>query len=395
MALRYLRSKRTLNVVNLVSRVSLAGVVSGTAALTIVLSVFNGFETLTSSIYGAFDPELKASPVEGKTFVIDSAVLERVAALDEVARVSLVLDENVLLKYKDRQTIALMRGIDAGYEADTPIASSIYAGEFAMHAGTYPAMVAGYGVAAKLGLFAVPAERPAVVYVPRRDAKLSTVNPASALTAMTLPVAGIFEIEKSFDDTYVFAPLQFVRELLDRQSQASAMEIRLKDGIDRDRARETVAAIVGAEMTVKTRRQQNETLYRMMRSEKMIVYAILMLIVVILSFNISGSLSMLMTEKREDLVTLKSMGATDKLIRRIFLSAGAFITLAGIVTGLTVGLTVCLVQQHFGLLKLPGNNMLVEAYPVKILLTDILSVSVSVFLIGYIATYMVVVRKIR
>ena len=395
MALRYLRSKRTLNVVNLVSRVSLAGVVSGTAALTIVLSVFNGFETLTSSIYGAFDPELKASPVEGKTFVIDSAVLKRVAALDEVARVSLVLDENVLLKYKDRQTIALMRGIDASYEADTPIASSIYAGEFAMHAGTYPAMVAGYGVAAKLGLFAVPAERPAVVYVPRRDAKLSTVNPASALTAMTLPVAGIFEIEKSFDDTYVFAPLQFVRELLDRQSQASAMEIRLKDGIDRDRARETVAAIVGAEMTVKTRRQQNETLYRMMRSEKMIVYAILMLIVVILSFNISGSLSMLMTEKREDLVTLKSMGATDKLIRRIFLSAGAFITLAGIVTGLTVGLTVCLVQQHFGLLKLPGNNMLVEAYPVKILLTDILSVSVSVFLIGYIATYMVVVRKIR
>ena len=395
MALRYLRSKRTLNVVNLVSRVSLAGVVSGTAALTIVLSVFNGFETLTSSIYGAFDPELKASPVEGKTFVIDSAVLKRVAALDEVARVSLVLDENVLLKYKDRQTIALMRGIDAGYEADTPIASSIYAGEFAMHAGTYPAMVAGYGVAAKLGLFAVPAERPAVVYVPRRDAKLSTVNPASALTAMTLPVAGIFEIEKSFDDTYVFAPLQFVRELLDRQSQASAMEIRLKDGMDRDKARETVAAIVGAEMTVKTRRQQNETLYRMMRSEKMIVYAILMLIVVILSFNISGSLSMLMTEKREDLVTLKSMGATDKLIRRIFLSAGAFITLAGIVTGLTVGLTVCLVQQHFGLLKLPGNNMLVEAYPVKILLTDILSVSVSVFLIGYIATYMVVVRKIR
>ena len=288
-----------------------------------------------------------------------------------------------------------MRGIDAGYEADTPIASSIYAGEFAMHAGIYPAMVAGYGVAAKLGLFAVPAERPAVVYVPRRDAKISTVNPASALTAMTLPVAGIFEIEKSFDDTYVFAPLQFVRELLDRQSQASAMEIRLKDGMDRDKARETVAAIVGAEMTVKTRRQQNETLYRMMRSEKMIVYAILMLIVVILSFNISGSLSMLMTEKREDLVTLKSMGATDKLIRRIFLSAGAFITLAGIVTGLTVGLTVCLVQQHFGLLKLPGNNMLVEAYPVKILLTDILSVSVSVFLIGYIATYMVVVRKIR
>jgi ABC-type lipoprotein release transport system permease subunit len=390
-----LRSKRTLNVVNLVSRVGFAGVLSGTAALTVVLSVFNGFETLTSSIYGVFDPELKISPAEGKTFIIDSAMLGRIAALDEVVRVSPVLDENVLLKYKDRQTIALMRGIDAGYEADTRVASSLYAGEFTMHAGAYPAMVAGYGIAARLGLFALPAERPAVVYVPRRDARLSSANPASSLTAMTLPVSGIFEIEKSFDDTYVFAPLEFVRELLDRPAQASSIELRIREVIDLDRACAAVARIVGEEMTVKTRRQQNETLYRMMRSEKTIVYGILMLIVVILSFNISGSLSMLMTEKREDLVTLKSMGATDRLTRRIFLSAGAFITVAGIVTGLTVGLTVCIVQQHFGLLKLPGNNMLVEAYPVKILFTDILVVVASVFLIGYLATYIVVVRKIR
>jgi ABC-type lipoprotein release transport system permease subunit len=395
MALRYLRSKRTLNVVNLVSRVGFAGVLCGTAALIIVLSVFNGFETLASSIYGVFDPELKISPVEGKTFVVDSALLGRISALDEVARASPVLDENVLLKYKDRQTIALMRGIDAGYEADTPLASSIYSGEFAMHAGAYPAMVAGYGISARLGLFAMPAERPAVVYVPRRDAGLSVANPASALTAMTLPVAGIFEIEKSFDDTYVFAPLEFVRELLDRSAHASSIELRLREGADLDAARAAVARIAGSEMTVKTRRQQNETLYRMMRSEKIMVYAILMLIVVILSFNISGSLSMLMTEKRDDLATLRSMGATDRLLRRIFLSAGAFITLVGIVIGLTVGLTVCLIQQRFGLLRLPGNNMLVDAYPVKILFADILLVGASVFLIGYLATYIVVVRKIR
>jgi ABC-type lipoprotein release transport system permease subunit len=203
---------------------------------------------------------------------------------------------------------------------------------------------------------------------------------------MSLLPSGIFEVEKSFDDTYVFAPIEVVQHQLDRESQASSIEIKLKPTIDYNSARQAVANVVGKGLQVKTRYQQNEALYRMMRSEKLIVYAILLLIVIILSFNISGSLSMLITEKTNDIATLKSMGASDKLIRRIFLLVGLLISFIGIIAGIFIGLSICLLQQHFGLLKLPGNNLLVDAYPVKVLLSDLILVIVSVAVIGYLAS---------
>jgi lipoprotein-releasing system permease protein len=370
----------------MVSYISLTGVVCGTAALLIVLSVFNGFENLTGSIYSIFDPELKITPKEGKTFVIDSAKLDKISSIKGVAGVSLILDENVLLKYKQQQTIALMRGIDKNYERNTPVKNSMYDGEFKMYTGDYPSAVFGYDIAAKLGIFGLTDVNPVFVYVPGRETKLLMSNPANSLNVMSLLPSGIFEIEKSFNETYVFAPLAFMQELLDRKAQISAIEIQLETGVESNNAAQSVAKIIEPELQVKTRHQQNEALYRMMKSEKAIVYAILILIVIVLSFNISGSLSMLITEKKEDIATLKSMGATDKLIKQIFLSVGVLITFFGIVFGMFIGLTVCLLQQYLGLLKLPGNNLLVDAYPVKILLTDLLLVLVSVTLIGYFAS---------
>jgi ABC-type lipoprotein release transport system permease subunit len=377
----------------MVSYISLIGAVCGTAALLIVLSVFNGFENLTGSIYSIFDPELKITPAKGKTFVIDSAIVSKISALPEVENVALTLDENVLLKYKNQQTIAMMRGVDKNYETNTPLDNSMSDGRFLMYRSDYPAAVFGYGVAAKLGLFSLRMEEPVYVNVPKREGKVSLNNPAASINTLSLLPSGIFEVEKSFDDTYVFAPIEFVQNLLDRKSQASAVEIKLKPGTDYNKAKKTVAAIVGEEMQVKTRYQQNEALYRMMKSEKLIVYAILILIVAILSFNISGSLSMLLTEKKDDIATLKSMGATDKLIRRIFLLVGLLITFAGIVTGLLIGLSICLLQQHFGLLKLPGNSLLIDAYPVKVLFTDLILVTGSVAVIGYLASLIAVARS--
>jgi ABC-type lipoprotein release transport system permease subunit len=374
----------------MVSYISLIGAVCGTAALLIVLSVFNGFENLTASIYSVFDSELKVSPAKGKTFVIDSVIISKISALPEVENVSLTLDENVLLKYKNQQTIALMRGVDKNYETSAPLSNSMSDGDFRMYRNGYPAAVFGYGVAAKLGLFSLRMEEPVSVNVPKREGKVSLSNPAASINTLNLLPSGIFEVEKSFDDTYVFAPIEFLQNLLDRESQASAIEIKLKAGTDYNSAQKTVAAIVGEEMQVKTRYQQNEALYRMMKSEKLIVYAILILIVIILSFNISGSLSMLITEKKEDIATLKSMGASDKLIRRIFLSVGLLITFAGIAIGMVTGLTVCLLQQHFKLLKLPGNSLLIDAYPVKTLFTDLILVISSVALIGYLASLVAV-----
>jgi ABC-type lipoprotein release transport system permease subunit len=370
----------------MVSYISLIGTVCGTAALLIVLSVFNGFESLTASIFSIFDPELKVTSVANKTFVVDSVVLSKIADLPEVYNVALTLDENVLLKYKNQQTIALMRGVDANYETNTPLTNSMNDGSFRMYRNDYPAAVFGYGVASKLGLFSLRMEEPVFVNVPKREGKVSLANPAASINTLSLLPSGIFEVEKSFDDSYVFAPIKFVQTLLDREAQASAIEIKLKPETDYNSARKTVANIVGAGLQVKTRYQQNEALYRMMRSEKLIVYGILILIVIILSFNISGSLAMLITEKKDDIETLKSMGATDKMIRRIFLSAGLMISFAGIVAGIFIGLTICLLQQYFGLLKLPGNNLLVDAYPVKVLLPDLMLVIVSVAIIGYLAS---------
>ncbi|MDR1170654.1 MAG: ABC transporter permease [Prevotellaceae bacterium] len=385
-ALRYLQSKRSLNIINMVSYISLIGAVCGTAALLIVLSVFNGFENLTESIYSIFDPELKVTPRTGKTFVIDSTVIAKITALPEVDNVSLTLDENVLLKYKNQQTIALMKGVDENYETNTLLSGSMNDGNFSMYRNSYPAAVFGYGIAARLGLFSLRMEEPVYVNVPKREGKVSLSNPAASINTMSLLPSGIFEVEKSFDDAYTFAPIEFVQHLLDRESQASAIEIKLKPGTDHNSTRRTVAGITGADLQVKTRYQQNEALYRMMRSEKLIVYAILILIVVILSFNISGSLSMLITEKKDDIATLKSMGASGKLVRRIFLLTGLLISFAGIAAGIFIGLSICLLQQHFGLLKLPGSNLLVDAYPVKVLFTDLILVIVSVAVIGYLAS---------
>jgi ABC-type lipoprotein release transport system permease subunit len=378
----------------MVSYISLIGAVCGTAALLIVLSVFNGFESLTASIYSIFDPELKITPKTGKTFVVDSVKLRKLSALPEIDNISLTLDENVLLKYKNQQTIALMRGVDENYEQNTFLNNSMNDGSFAMYRANYPAAVFGYGVSAKLGLFSLRMEEPVYVNVPKREGKVSLNNPAASINTLSLLPSGIFEVEKSFDDTYVFAPIEFVQSLLDRPSQASAIEIKLKPETNSQNILKTVADIAGTDLQVKTRYQQNEALYRMMKSEKLIVYAILILIVVILSFNISGSLSMLMTEKKDDIATLKSMGATDKLIKRIFLSVGLLISFAGIAMGIFIGLAICLLQQYFGLLKLPGNNLLIDAYPVKVIFTDLVLVVVSVAVIGYLAS-VVSIYKIK
>jgi ABC-type lipoprotein release transport system permease subunit len=378
----------------MVSYISLIGAVCGTAALLIVLSVFNGFESLTASIYSIFDPELKITPKTGKTFVVDSVKLNRMAALQGIDNISLTLDENVLLKYKNQQTIALMRGVDENYEQNTLLNNSMTDGSFVMDRASYPAAVFGYGVAAKLGLFSLRMEEPVYVNVPKREGKVSLNNPAASINTLSLLPSGIFEVEKSFDDVYVFAPIEFVRSLLDRPAQASAIEIQLKPETDPKHIRKMIADIAGSDLQVKTRYQQNEALYRMMKSEKLIVYAILILIVIILSFNISGSLSMLMTEKKDDIATLKSMGASDKLIKRIFLSVGLLISFAGITMGIFIGLAICLLQQYFGLLKLPGNNLIVDAYPVKVIITDLALVVASVAVIGYLAS-LVSIYKIK
>lgn len=385
-SLRYLFAKKSHNVVNLVSYISLTGVTLGTAALIVVMSVFNGFEQLTASLYGTFDPPLKVVPSEGKTFAVDSLQILEIARLPGVQSVAVTLEENVLIKYNDRQALATMKGVDSVYERLTPLHDAMFGGTFALHYEGQPTAVAGYDISAKLGMFSLRFEEPMLFYVPRRGAKVSIANPGEALDVMPVYPAGIFAVEQSFDSKYVFVPLDFAEQLLDYSNRASALEIITDSPSAAETLKPKVQRITGNETMVKTRYEQNAALYRMMKSEKAAIYLIVLFVTVILSFNVLSSLLLLIIEKKKDLATLRSLGAPAKLSRRIFVAEGMLISLSGMLAGVLLGTALSLLQQHFGLVKLPGGSFIIDAYPVQVQWTDVLIVILSVSLIGYLAS---------
>ncbi|MDR2562346.1 MAG: ABC transporter permease, partial [Prevotellaceae bacterium] len=298
-SLRYLFAKKSHNVVNLVSYISLTGVTLGAAALIVVMSVFNGFENLTASLYGTFDPPLKVSAVEGKTFLVDSLKISKIARLPGISSVAVTLEENVLIKYADRQALATMKGVDTVYEQITPLCEMMYNGEFVLHHKNRPTAVPGYDVAAKLGLFSLQFEEPMLFYVPKRGAKVALNNPAEALYVLPIYPSGIFAVEQSFDSKYIFVPLEFAEQLLDCRNRASALEIVIDSSFMVEELKAKVQEIMGKEMTVKTRYEQNPILYRMMKSEKVTIYFIVLFVVIILSVNVLSSLLLLIIEKKK------------------------------------------------------------------------------------------------
>lgn len=388
-ARRYLFAKKSQNVINIISGISVVGVILGTMALVVVLSVFNGFEGLTESLYNTFDSDLKVVTEKGKTFTPDSIALEKIKSLEGVKFMSQVVEENVLLDYHERQAIGVMKGVDNEYEQMTAIHSAIVDGSFSLYTGDIPHAILGRELASRLGI-GTRSFSPLAFYVPRRNSKsISTANPAENLNLDYIYPTGIFAIEKTFDETYVFVPLQFARELLEYTNQVTSLEIMLDSTANAGKMQKQIADIMGSGFVVKNRHEQNASLYRMMRSEKMMVYSILIFIVLIVSVNITGSLFMLIIEKKKDIATFRNIGANNKLIRHIFLYEGWFISLLGMVVGIILGLLVCWAQQQFGLLKLP-QGMLLAAYPVSVQWTDIVLVTASVTIIGYLAAWIAI-----
>lgn len=377
-ALRYLFSRKSYNVINMISGIGAAGMAVGTAALIVILSVFNGFDSLINQSLTDANPDLLVKPAQGKVFRPDS--LEWLVEAPSVVRLSSVLSDQAFLSCDGKQGLVLVKGIDEAGEEESPLQNHLIDGVWTFHRGERPMAVAGAGVAAQLGLnprFLAPLE----LHYPSRTEAVSLANPAASLHSVKLGLSGVLSVSSELDAKLLVVPIGTVRELLAYESEVSALEIWTVPG-SADAVQKDLQSRLGPSFRVLNRYQQNASVYKMMRYEKLAVYAILIFVVLIIAFNIYSSLRMLVIEKEYDMATLRSLGATDSLLRRIFRLEGWLVSLLGMAAGLVAGVALVLLQQKFGLVPMPGN-FIVDAYPVVLRASDILWTVAGVALIGY------------
>ena len=393
---RYLFAKKSHNVINIISAISVIGMAIGTAALIIILSVYNGFDSLIKSMMSTVEPDLVITPSTGKTFVPEGEVYDWIYDRPEVLNMCCVLEENVFINYDGMQGLAVAKGVDWIYEEESPLAGQIRTGEFKLHRGDVPLTVVGGGLAYEMGInprFLAPVE----IYYPSRKGRISMADPLSALRSVKVYPSGVFTVNDDVDQSLMIVPIETMRELLQYEDEVSGVEIRMTEGTSQRTVREIQEEIsrqLGDGFEVKDRYQQNETLYKMMKYEKMATYLILIFVIIIIAFNIFGSLTMLIIEKENDIRILRSMGAESRLIRRIFVLEGWLISLAGLAGGIVAGTVLSLVQQHFGIIKMPGQY-LVQAYPVILSWSDIVITIAGVATIGYIIALLPVISRSR
>lgn len=386
-ARRYLFSKKSQRAINIISMISVVGVMIGTAALIIVLSVFNGFESLILRLYNSFDPDLKISLVEGKTFSINDFPLQELRSMEGVGYVTEVLEENALVKYRDKQTIVTIKGVSDDFEAMTGIDTMIVDGKYLLKDGDLDYALVGGGIAYNLQLNTGDLKSQLEIYAPKKN-EASLLNPEDAFNRRFLSATGIFSIQQEFDTKYIIVPLRFAYEVLDKDSQLSTIEVGFKQGVDMEKMQVAISDLVGKTYQIKNRYQQHELIYKIMKSEKWAVFLILTFILIIATFNVISSLTMLVIEKKKDIAILHSMGAHSSLLRKIFLLEGLFITFIGAFIGLFLGFVICFLQERFGLIELGGSgSFVIDAYPVKMKATDFFYVLATVFFIGLIAAW--------
>lgn len=382
---RYLFARKSHNVINVISAISVVGMAIGTAALTIILSIYNGFDSLVRDMMGNLEPDILITPSKGKVFVPEGECYDWIYAQESVASMCTVLQEQVFISYDGHQGVAIAKGMDAIAQEESPIRENIRDGKFEFRHGDIPEGVVGVGLAYKMGInprFLAPIQ----LYYPSRTRKLSPSSPSSSIEYINIWPSGLFSINSEIDNSYILLDIDKMRELLEYSGEeVSAVEIRMKEGCETrelKRVMDGISERLGEDFTVSDRFRQNESLYKMMKYEKASIYLILIFVILIIGLNIHASLSMLIIEKREDISTLRAMGAGEKLIRRVFVLEGWFISLLGLAIGLLMGLAFCLLQQRFGLISMPGN-FVIQAYPVVLKASDLLITALSVAILGY------------
>ena len=389
---RYLIAKKSHNVINIISAISAIGMAIGTAALIIILSVYNGFDSLIRSMMSNVEPDIMICPSNGKVFVPEGETYDWIYEQASVLNMSCVLQEQVFINYDGKQSLAKAKGVDWIYEEESPVRDHLLEGEFKLHRGDIPLAAVGGILAYELGLsprFLSPIE----IFYPTRTGKISAASPMASVEAVKAWPSCTFSISQEIDDDLIIVPIELMRELLEYEREVSAVEIRLTEDADSrelQRLQAEISSRLGDGYKVLDRFQQNESLYKMMKYEKAAIYMILIFVIIIIAFNIFGSLSMLIIEKGQDIETLRSLGAQEKLIRRIFVLEGWMISLSGLVVGLVTGILFALAQQHFGFIKMPGH-FTVQAYPIILSWSDILLTSAGVAVIGYLIALLPVI----
>ena len=390
-ARRYLFSQKSHNAINIISAISVCGVALATLALVCTLSVFNGFHDLISSFFTHFDPDLKVEAVKGKTFEPDSSSLAAIRALPEVEVVSLTLEDNAMAKYKGQQVMVTVKGVDDEFQALTHVEEILYGNpEFKLYDEIADYGVLGIQLMYTLGTGFDPYD-PVEVYAPRRGTKVNLSNPMSSFRRQPLYLPGnVLNINDArYASSYIVTSLDYARRLFDYEKAVSAIEIRLAPKANESRAQQSISAIMGEGYTVKNRYEQQAATFKVVEIEKFVTYLFLCFILMVACFNIISSVSMLILDKQANAETLKSLGATDGFVARIFIYEGNLIALLGAVVGLVLGIVLCLLQQKFGLISLGGGGQfVVDAYPVRVKFTDLLLVLVSVVSVSAISVWL-------
>ncbi|WP_448519483.1 FtsX-like permease family protein [Rhodoflexus sp.] len=387
-ARRYLFSKKKRNFINIVSIVSVVGVTVGTAAMVIVLSVFNGMEDFTRSLYASYHADLEITPVQGKSFPVDDALLAALGKVPGIQAVTEVIADDALLRYRDAQLVVKVKGLSRNFDQQYPLREKLVSGNFALQQQNIPYALIGIGVQMQLGIDIGNDMEPLIFWYPRKDRQVNMSDPSRNFEQRIILPGGAIAVEQQFDQNHVLVPIEWAEDLMQYQGLRTALEIRVPDKKNLLAVQKAVQEIVAArQLQVKTSEEQQESIMRAIRIEKLFVFVALAFVLVIASFNIFFTLSMLAIEKQHDIAVLMAMGASVQMIRKIFLVEGFFIAWIGAVGGMLLGFTICFLQMRFGIISLGIQSSVISAYPVVMQWTDFLSISLLVFVITVLASH--------
>ncbi len=390
-ARRYLFSKKSTHAINVISGISVVGVAVASMALVVTLSVFNGFHDLVASFFTQMDPQLKITPVIGKTASADDPVLVKIRQMPEIDVATECLEEQALAVYKERQMMVKVKGVEDNFDKLTHIREILEGdGDFELHAADMHYGIPGLGIAYQLGM-GYTYDEPLQIYAPRREGQLNMANPSDGFVVDELFSPGVvFCMQQGkYDKSYILTSIAFTRKLFDLEGKLSSLEIRLKPGSNFDRVKEQMQQIAGNRFYVRDRYEQQDDTFRIMKVEKLIAYVFLTFILIIACFNIIGSLSMLIIDKKDDVVTLRNLGATEQQITRIFLFEGRMISAIGAILGIIIGLLLCWLQQQYGIVRLGSSegSFVVNAYPVSVHPWDIVLIFITVISVGFLSVW--------
>jgi lipoprotein-releasing system permease protein len=387
-AWRYFKARKSTNAINIIAWVSVLAIAVGTAALIILLSVFNGFEDLVKSLYADFYTDIRISPQKGKVMLVSKDQLLKLEGLPEISAYSLVMEEKALLQNGEMQSIVYLKGVDGRYANVTGVARKLVRGKFETGTADRPGAIVGAGIESAVGIQSDRELLPLTVYLPKRGVQMSAADPLQSLSAENMYASGTFLIQQDFDNKYVITNLDFVKRMLNLQpDEYGGVEISLKDPGDEKQVRKKLGQLFGAGYSIQNRYEQNRSLFSIMQMEKWVIYAMLSLILVVAAFTMIGALTMLVLEKQKDIQVLKAMGTSNALIGKIFLSEGILLAAVGGGIGVSLALLICWLQVQFELVTIQGSSFLISHYPVKIVATDFLLVLCTVFAVAWIASW--------